>query len=100
MSAGNILEATLKVTTGRTALFTADSGQLYFVESYFNVDDFEASLEIKWVHSTAAIAEKAKWRANAERLVRLEFTGEDYTTPGTGTEFNGKCGLRIDFPGS
>lgn len=100
VAAGNLLEMTLKVTTGRTVLYTADSGQLYFVEAYFDVDAFEASLEMKWVHQAAAVAEKAKWRSNSERLVRVEFTGEDYTDAGTGTEFDGKHGLRIDFPGS
>ncbi|MCK5644651.1 MAG: hypothetical protein KAJ19_27885, partial [Gammaproteobacteria bacterium] len=101
VAAGNLLEATLKVSTGRTALFTADSGQLYFQQSYFNIDDFEATLELKWVHDTAAIAEKAKWRADAERLVRVEFTGETYGTPGSGTLFTGgKSGIQIDFPGA
>lgn len=98
IAAGNILEVTLEVTTGRTALFTADSGQLYFVDSYFNVDEFECNLELKWLHDTAAIAEIAKWRANAERLVRIEFVGEDYATPGTGTTFSGKSGIRLDVP--
>lgn len=101
IGAGNLLEATLKISTGRTALFTADSGQLYFQQAYFNSDDFEATLELTFIHDTAAIAEKAKWRANADRLIRIEFTGESYVTPGTGTLFTGgKSGIQIDFPGS
>jgi len=101
IAAGNLLEATLKVSTGRTALFTADSGQLFFQSGYFNIDDFEATLELKFIHDTAAIAEKVNWRADAERLIRLEFTGEAYGTPGTGTLFTGgKNGIQIDFPGA
>ena len=30
----------------------------------------------------------------------MEFTGDAYGTVGTGTAFDGKTGLRIDFPGS
>lgn len=100
ISAGNILEMNLSVKTGRTPLFTADSGQLYFVGEYFNVDEFEAVMELKWVHDTAAVAEIAKWRADAERLIRVEFAGVDYATPGSGTLLNGKSGIRIDFPGA
>ena len=100
IAAGNILEMTLDVTTGLVPLFTIDSGELFFQSMHFNVDEFEASLEIKWVHAGPSVLEKAKWRANTERLVRLEFTGDDYLTPGTGTAFDGKTGLRIDFPGS
>lgn len=99
ISSGNVLEFSIEVTTGRVPLFTADSGELFFVGEYFNVDEFEVSLEIKWLHDTAAIAEMVKWRANEERLVRLEFTGEDYGTPGSGTLFTGgKSGIQIDIP--
>lgn len=100
VTAGNLLEFTLDVTTGRVPEFTADSGELYFVGQYFNIDEFEATLEMKWIHGSAANAEKAKWRSNTNRLVRIEFTGDAYGTPGTGTDLNGFKGLRIDFPGS
>lgn len=100
VSSGNILEATLTIETGLTALFTIDSGQLYFHGMYFNSDDFSAELELKWVHDDDAVTERGKWRSNTPRLVRLEYTGEDYGTEGTGTEFSGKKGLRIDFPGA
>jgi hypothetical protein len=101
ISAGNIMEMTLTVKTGRVALHTADSGNLYFVEQYFNVDEFEATLELKWLWDTAAIAEKAKWQSDTARLIRVEFTGEDYATPGTGTLFTGgKSGIQISMPGS
>lgn len=98
IAAGNLLEMTFNCTTGQVPLFTADSGNLYFVEGYFNIDEFEATMELKFIHDTAAVAEKANWRANAERLIRVEFTGEDYGTPGSGTVFDGKSGIQIDLP--
>jgi hypothetical protein len=100
ISAGNILEFNLEVTTGQAALFTADSGNLYFVENYFNIDEVEATLEIKFLHKAAGIAEKAAWQANTNRLVQIEVAGEDYSDVGTGTALNGKKGLIIQFPGS
>ena len=100
IAAGNIMEMTFEVTTGLVPLFTIDSGQLYFQGIHFNVDEFEASLELKWIHNTAAITEKGLWRTNADRLVRVEFTGDAYGTPGSGTDLDGYNGLRIDFPGS
>lgn len=98
---GNLLEATLTVVTGQDALFTADCGELYFNEAYFNIEEVEATLELKFLHDTVAIAEKAAWRASSERLVRLNFQGDAYATPGTGTLFTGGYkGLQIDFPGA
>lgn len=100
ISAGNIMEFTLSVTTGRTALFTADSGNLYFVEEYFDIDAVEATLELKWLHKAAVLAEKTAWRANTNRLVQIDCLGDAYGTAGTGTDLNGYKGLRIQFPGS
>ena len=100
IACGNILEVTLNVSTGRVPLFTADCGVLYFNSAYFNIDNVEASLEIKWIHDTAALAERAKWKTNTNRLMRVEFAGDAYGTPGSGTALNGFKGLQIDFPGS
>lgn len=100
VSAGNILEWSLEVTTGRVALFTADSGNLYFVEQYFNIDEVEAVLEIKWLHKSDAVAEKAKFQSSTNRLIQIDVLGDAYATPGTGTDLNGVKGLRIQFPGS
>lgn len=96
---GNLLEFTLNVTTGQKALFTVDTGQLYFQEVYFDKGEFSAEMELKFLADTAGIAERTKWRSNTERLVRLEFTGDDYGTEGTTGEFTTKA-FRIDFPGT
>jgi hypothetical protein len=98
LAAGNLLSWKLTFDTGWRGKWTVDSGELYFHFAYFDRDSFNAVLELKWEHDTAAIAEKAKWRADATRLVRIEVTGDAYATAGTGTELGGK-GLRIDFPG-
>lgn len=100
VGAGNVLEATLNVTTGLVPLFTIDSGQLYFHSMHFDSDTFEATLEIKFIHDTAAVAEKTAWRANTDRLVQLEFLGDAYGTAGTGTLLGGYKGIQIQFPGS
>lgn len=99
LAPGNVLSMTLNVTTGWTALFTVDSGQLYFHGHYFNIDEFEASLEMTFVYDTAAIAERELWRANEPRLVRVQFLGEAYATPGTTGEFTTNA-FRVDFPGA
>jgi hypothetical protein len=98
IASGNIMEMTFEVTTGLVPLFTIDSGQLYFQGIHFNVDEFEASMELKWIHDTAAVTEKGLWRTNTDRLIRVEFDGEAYATPGSGTDLDGVKGLRIDFP--
>lgn len=100
IAAGNIQEMTLNVTTGLVPVFTIDSGNLYFQGHGFDVDEFEASMEIKFLHDTAALAEKVAWRANTNRLYRVEFTGAAYGTPGASTLLGGLSGIQIDFPGS
>lgn len=98
VAAGNILEMTLNVTTGLVPMFTIDSGNLYFHSMHFDSDSFEASMEIKFVHDTLAVAEKAKWRANTDRLVQVQFTGDAYGTVGSGTLLSGYKGIQIQFP--
>lgn len=99
IAAGNILEMTLEVTTGQMALFTVDSGNLYFNGIYFNKDEFEASMEIKWLNETAGVAERDNWRNGLTRLIRAEFVGDPYETPGDGMAFSGSKGFRVDMPG-
>lgn len=99
LTAGNLLSWKLSVTTGWRGKWTVDSGQLYFLFHYFDRDSFNAELELKFEHDTAAIAEKAAWRANSTRLVQIITTGDAYGTAGTGTVFSGYKGLRIRFPG-
>lgn len=99
LAAGNLLSWKLTVNTGWRGKWTVDSGQLYFLFHYFDRDSFSAELELKFEHDTAAIAEKAAWRANSVRLVQITTTGDNYTTAGSGTVFSGRCGLRIRFPG-
>lgn len=100
VTAGNILELSLSVSTGLVPLFTIDSGQLYFHSMHFDSDSFEASLEIKFIHDTLAVTEKGKWRANTDRLVQVQFKGDAYGTAGTGTLLSGYKGIQIQFPGS
>ena len=99
VSAGNILRWTLTVNTGWRGKWTVDSGNLYFNFHYYDRDSFDATLEIVFEHDSLAVTEKGKWRSNDARLVRIDVTGADYGTAGSGTTFSGKKGLRIDIPG-
>lgn len=100
VSAGNIFEASLSVTTGWKARHFIDSGQLYFHDVVFDKEAVAWELTLKWLHDTKAIAEKVFWRSNTSRLFRLEFTGSDYGTAGDAVAFSGKKGVRIDLPGA
>lgn len=99
LTAGNLLSWKLTMNTGWRGKFTVDSGQLFFLFHYFDRDAFNAELELKWEHDTTAIDEKAHWRNDAVRLVQVNVAGAAYVTPGTGTMFSGKKGMRINFPG-
>lgn len=79
--------------------FTFD-GQKYFSFAHYSGHEITGSLTYE--HDSTSIAgtsgEKAKWRSETPRLMRLEFTGAALGTPGTGTTFDGTKGLRVDLP--
>lgn len=101
ITAGNLLGWTLNVNTGWRGKWTTDSGQLYFLFAYFDLESFSAQLQLKWEHDTSAVTEKGKFRSNTNRLIRIDTLGDDYATPGTTpTLGTGQKGLRVDFPGS
>ncbi len=41
---------------------------------------------------------KSLFRSNTPRLMRIDVLGKAYTTPGTGTLFTGRAGVRQDLP--
>lgn len=87
-----ILDMSLKHKTGWVALPAKDT-RLDF-SSIKHVDD-EIMLDITFEHNSVATAEKAAWRAQTERVVRLQFAGNTLTSAGTYTT---KI-LRIDLYG-
>lgn len=69
-----LLGMSLSINTGWLPVYTAD-GALYF--SFIKQTTPEVTLQITFEHDTTAIAEKAKWRAQTPRIIRLLFTGTD-----------------------
>jgi hypothetical protein len=70
----------LRIKSGWQARFTAD-GNLYFSHAKFTRPELE--LDITFEHDSDAVSEKANWRSETARLIRLQFEGADVGTPGT-----------------
>lgn len=69
-----LLGMSLSINTGWLPVYTAD-GALYF--SFIKQTTPEVTLQITFEHDTTAVAEKAAWRAQTPRIIRLIFTGSD-----------------------
>jgi hypothetical protein len=71
---GSFLEFTLNVTTGWQAITTGD-GQLYF--TFHKMTAPAITLEITAEHTSDwdSAGEKANWRNETVRLIRIQFTG-------------------------
>jgi len=69
-----LLGMSLSINTGWLPVYTAD-GNLYF--SFIKQTTPEVTLQITFEHDTTAVAEKAAWRAQTPRIIRLLFTGTD-----------------------
>lgn len=87
-----LLSATLNANTGNVPVFTAD-GELFF--TFVKTVGSEITLDITFEHDGTATAEKAAWRAQTPRLIRLQFEGSTLTTAGDYT----KKTLTIDLAG-
>ena len=85
----------LNVTTGWKGYHAAD-GQTYF--SFAKWTGSDIVLNVTFEHNTSAVAEKAAWRAQTERAIRLQFDGEDLTTTDAGATYDTKA-LRVDLWG-
>jgi hypothetical protein len=90
-----LLSWELAVTTGWKAKFTLDNNALYFAYHYFDKDSFSAQFTATYEHNATAVAEKAEWRNEIARLIRLTVVGPATGTPGT-AHSNEK--LIIDLP--
>lgn len=87
------LEAKLKVTTGLKAQFTGD-GNLYF--SFVDFIGAKATLELTLLHNAAVAAERALWRADTPRQIRMLIEGKTLGTQGTTYS---KETFRVDMAG-
>lgn len=77
---GSWLEASLKVTTGLKAQFTAD-GYLHF--TFADFIGAKATLDLKFLHNATIAAERVKWRTDVPRQIRMLIEGKDLATAGT-----------------
>jgi hypothetical protein len=87
-----ILDFSFKHTTGWVELPARD-GRLDY-SNIKRIDD-EIMAEMTWEHNTNASTEKAKWRAQTERVVRIKWEGTALTSAGTYTYKT----LQIDMVG-
>lgn len=90
-----LLDFSFKHTTGWIAMDAKD-GRLDFSDIK-HVDD-EMVLDVTFEHNGVAIAEKAAWRAQTERAIRLNFAGNALTTTDAGATFD-TYALRLDLYG-
>jgi len=67
--------------TGIVPVFTGDSNALYF--AFTKTIPAAATLTMTFEHDTTSVAEKAAWRAETERAIRLLTVGSALTTTGT-----------------
>lgn len=65
---------------GMAPRYTID-GQKYF--SHAHAAPAKGTLELTFEHNSTATTEKAAWRAETPRAVRLKFTGASFSTAGT-----------------
>jgi hypothetical protein len=92
LKSNSLMGFTLDVDTGWRAVYSAD-GQLYF--GFAKQVMPEVTLEVTFEHNATAVAEKAAWRAQTARQIRLIFEGTSFTA---GTSYSKKT-LRIDLAG-
>lgn len=78
--ANSWIEAKLKVTTGLKAQFTGD-GNLYF--SFMDFIGAKATLELSLLHNAAVAAERALWRSDTPRQIRMLIEGKTLADAGT-----------------
>jgi hypothetical protein len=80
-----LLSWELTCTTGWKPKFTLDNNALYYAFHYFDKDSFSAQFTATFEHNATAVAEKAEWRNEVVRLIRLDLLGATLGTPGAFT---------------
>lgn len=84
LKSNTLLGITFDCTTGLTPVYAAD-GQLYFsFVKQVGYPEMEITCQLTFEHDATSLAEKAAWRAQTERLVRVQFNGATLQTPGSG----------------
>ena len=95
LKSNTLLKMDLSFTTGWIPVFAAD-GNTYF--SFVKRASDEMTLDITFEHDGTSVAEKAYWRSQTERVIRLKFAGNALTTTDAGATYDTKV-LVIDLYG-
>jgi hypothetical protein len=82
-----LIDFSLRHTTGWVPLAAKD-GRTDFSDIK-RIDD-EMMLDVTFEHNSIAVAEKAAWRAETERVVRLKFEGSALATTDAGATYDKK----------
>jgi len=90
----SLLGMELSCKTGWRRVYTGD-GNLFFGAIEFVREQMEILLQLTFRHNASAVSEKAGWRAETARQVRLQWDGSAVTA---GTKYSAKA-LRIDLAG-
>lgn len=90
-----LIDWSLKHTTGWVEM-PAKDGRTDFSDIK-HIDD-EILLDVTFEHNSIAVSEKAAWRAETERVIRLKFTGSALTTTDAGATYDTKA-LVLDLYG-
>ena len=90
-----LIDFSLKHTTGWVELEAKD-GRTDFTDIK-HVDD-EIMFDVTFEHNSSAETERAAWRAETERVIRLQFQGNALSTTDAGASYDKKT-LRIDMYG-
>lgn len=78
----SLLALTASIKTGWIPNFTGD-GELYFTDAEFVRDQMEVLINITFRHNASSVAEKANWRNEVARQLRIAVEGSTLVTPGT-----------------
>lgn len=90
-----LVDFSLNHTTGWVPIAAKD-GRTDFSDIK-HIDD-EIILDVTYEHNGVAVIEKAAWRAETERVIRLQFQGTALATTDAGATFDKKT-LRLDMYG-
>ena len=91
-----VLGFDLQVTSGQQPKFFIDGNRLDYNYVYYNIDNFDVTLSLVYEHNSTGVAEKAAFRNETTRAIRLRFDGSAVGT--TGGVYDNKT-LIIDFVG-
>ena len=90
-----LFEIDLDIVTGMQEFWAMDGSNDFSFDKY-SAEVEALVLKLTYEHNASAVLEKAKYRSQTDRLIRLLFEGPDLATPGTTYS---KKTLQVDLAG-